>query len=118
MNRIVHSAFQTTYDDDDLPAQVLILYRPHPLAGQQVRVIQRRRHGHQTFWRVLLPDGSHAELPAAWTDQPTTESAYSAVDNGERPATPQALRELLTVVEPLVGSSSLYGCFSIRRLVL
>ena len=106
-NLSTHNAFRTTYDDDDLPGQVLILYRPHPLAGQQVRVTQRRRHGHQTYWRVVLPDGSRAELPATWTDQPTTEFACFARESAESLATPQALRDLLTVVEPLVDSYQL-----------
>ena len=70
-----------------------------------VRVTQRRRHGHQTYWRVVLPDGSRAELPATWTDQPTTEFASFARESAESLATPQALRDLLTVVEPLLVDS-------------
>lgn len=49
-------------------ADVLITKKGHPLVGQRLRIdqkIARRRDG---FVQLLLPDGSPALVPLAWTD--------------------------------------------------
>jgi hypothetical protein len=99
----VRAALQTTYADEDIPSEIRVTYAPHPLVGKNLRVVARRRKGHDFYWRVVLPDGSHAELPSSWTD-PCSASPSEQVAQVKTRATPAALRELMGLLGALVAT--------------
>ncbi len=99
---VVHAALQTTYVNDDLPSEIRVTYAPHPLAGQHVKVVGRQRNGRDLFWRVELPDGSHANLPSFWTDHGGTPTRNGREQTKTR-TSPHALRELIHLLESLVS---------------
>jgi hypothetical protein len=97
----VSDASQTTYVFHDLPKQVRITSQPHPLYGQSVEVLRRRRQNSETHWIVRLPDGTAAQIPSSWTDHPAGQAPIETLQSGSR-ATPEALRKLISLVECLV----------------
>ena len=102
---VVRAALQTTYVDGDLPSEIRVTYPPHPLAGQDLKVIGRQRSGRQLFWCVVLPDGSHAKLPSFWTDHSTIRREERSAQIKTR-TSPHALRELIHLLESLVSSQA------------
>ena len=97
------AALQTTYADKDLPSEIRVTYAPHPLAGKDLRVVGRRRKGRDFSWRVVLPDGSHTDLPSSWTGPSVAPVSEQAAHVKTR-ATPAALRELMRLLSALVST--------------
>ena len=96
----VRSTGQTTYGTHDRPDKIRITHPPHPLCGQTLSVIQRRREIEQSYWIVRLPDGSGVQLPAEWTDHPLGLPSSAKVYVGGK-ATPRALRDLIDLITGL-----------------
>jgi len=94
---------QTTYADEDLPSEIRVTYPPHPLAGKDLKVVGRRRKGREFSWRVVLPDGSHADLPSSWTDHCAAPARVQAGQVKAR-TSPQTLRELIRLLGSLVSA--------------
>jgi len=107
----VRSASQNTYKDHDLPTEIRINRRPHPLFGQKLKVLRLRKKGKTPGWIVQLPDESRTWIPVAWTDHPTnTVSIPSTLPNGI--ATPGVLRDLADLLETLVNTSPITDAVS------
>ncbi|MCP4226325.1 MAG: hypothetical protein GY773_23560, partial [Actinomycetia bacterium] len=47
---------------------VVVSRSRHPLVGERLQVLGRRRHRGVLELLVVLPDGSKTLMPAAWTD--------------------------------------------------
>ena len=69
-----------------------MIHPPHPLVGQTLKVLGRRREAGETSWIARLADGSRVRLPSLWTDHPVGEPTVPRLRSGVR-ATPEALRE-------------------------
>ena len=95
-----HVAAQTTYGAGDLPAEIEVTYPPHPLVGRRLKVVGRRRQGQDWSWQVVLPDGTHANLPSHWTDHPGPQGLLKIATCATR-STPPVLRELLSLLRVL-----------------
>jgi hypothetical protein len=93
---------QTAYADKDLPSEVRVTFAPHPLAGRDLKVIDRRKKGCEFFWRVELPDGSCAELPSSWTGH-CAASAPKRSPQVKTRTSPKALWELMRLLKSLVS---------------
>ena len=54
----------------------MTIVRPrHPLEGLALEVVGRRRLQGEPFLILILPDGSHSLIPAAWTDLHTSHDS-------------------------------------------
>ena len=53
----------TKYHREDLPAEVEVVRRHHPLAGRTFQVLRAGR----TFLVLQVDDGSHFKIPKGWT---------------------------------------------------
>ena len=53
----------TKYHREDLPAEVEVARRHHPLAGRKFQVLRAGR----TFFVLHVDDGSHFKIPKSWT---------------------------------------------------
>jgi len=102
----VHVAAQTTYAAGDLPAEIEVIYPPHPLVGWRLKVVGRRRHGQDWSWQVVLPDGTHANLPSHWTDHPGSPGPLKIATCVTR-SNPSVLRELLPLLRVLAQGDRL-----------
>jgi hypothetical protein len=94
---------QTAYADEDLPSKIRVTYPPHALVGKDLKVVGRRRNGREFSWRVVLPDGSHADLPSSWTDRCAVPARVQAGQVKAR-ASPKTLRELMHLLDSLASS--------------
>ncbi len=72
------------------------------LAGNKLKVVGRRRKGREFVWCVVLPDGSHAELPSSWTDHAAVPAPERAAQVKTR-TSPKMLRELMRLLDSLVS---------------
>jgi hypothetical protein len=102
----VSNASQTTYVFRNLPKQIRITRQSHPLCGQSVEVLRRRRLAGETHWIVRLPDGTASQIPSSWTDYPVGQVPIETMRSGCR-ATPESLRKLISLVECLVPPNPL-----------
>ena len=60
--------------------QVVVTRPRHPLEGESLQVLGRRRRRGEVELLVVLPDGSKTLLPAAWTDlEPAVAACEPAV---------------------------------------
>ena len=90
---------------DRLPCETTIVARLHPLAGQRLVAREARNHRGELSVVVVLPDGSPAFLPLAFTDllgrpgEKSGDDSLLSVDGARR------LRALLTVALAKSGPS-------------
>ena len=96
----IRTASQTTYGIHELPGEIRVTYRPHPLFGRRLKVMRRRRVDSELQWIVALPNGSHASIPSSWTDQAVSQD--QRVEPPASRASPSALRDLLGLLDALL----------------
>ena len=99
-------AAQTTYGARDLPAAIEVIYPPHPLMGRRLKVVGRRRQSQDWSWQVVLPDGTHANLPSHWTDHPGPPGPLKITTCATR-SNPSVLRQLLPLLRVLAEGNRL-----------
>ena len=61
------NAQQTTPGTRGKRNQVQVTYPHHPLSGQTVEVIRPYSKEGQSYWDIVLPDGTRAFVPESWT---------------------------------------------------
>jgi hypothetical protein len=92
----------------DYPKQISILRQRHPFEGQSLDVLAWVHRRGILHANAILPDGTRAMIPAAWTDYvslPTTTAERTA-PSAPVTATLAAVADLLhahTVVAPLLA---------------
>ena len=102
---LVPSTSNNAYDIHQLPKRVRVTYPPHPLFGKSLEVIKGYRRDGDVHWIVVLPDRSHTAIKCSWTDHPDRCVPERTILTDGR-ACPRVLRNLLKLLEHLVGSST------------
>jgi len=99
----------------DYPGQITILRPRHPFEGQTLEALAWVQRRGVLYANTILPDGTRAMIPAAWSDYATQQSTSSPLPAAHGAVTLASISELLharTVVAPLLARtrSADIGC--------